>query len=164
MVNKRAQEEMVGFALILIIVAIIFLVLLSSYIRKPQADTGGNIEVNSFVQALMQYTTNCEQNSENLTVQKLITKCQNKEVCDNRKTACLALNDSLKSIIKESWQVGDKRPVKGYSLRLINKDNKQILNLTEGVVTNNYRGTSQDNPPTSGDRDELVTILFTAYS
>jgi hypothetical protein len=161
--RKKAQEEMVGFALILIIVAVIFLVFLSVYIRKPP-EISENSEVNSFIQASLQYTTNCEQDSKNLTLQKLVYKCQNEEICSDGKKTCKALNDTLKGIIEESWQVGEKNPVKGYTL-LIFSEKEQILNLTKGVVTKHYKGSPpQDIPPTSGDREELITITFNAYS
>ena len=158
--STKAQEEMVGFALILIIVAIIFIVLLAVYIKKPQSESVGNPEVNSFVQSFLQYTTTCEQNSENLTLQRLIIKCQSEERCDNGKDSCKVRNDTLKDIIKESWNIGPENPVKGYSL-LILSDDKQFLNLTNNVVTNNYKTGGQDLPVNEG---ELVTILFNAYS
>jgi len=157
--NTKAQEEMVGFALILILVAIIFIVLLSSYIKKSNSDNVVSPEVNSFVQAFLQYTTKCEQDSENLTIQRLIFKCQEKEICSYNMNSCKVLNDTLKSIIKESWNVGEENPVKGYSL-IIFSENAQILNLTEGVVTNNYKGSEQD----FGKGDEFISILFNAYS
>jgi len=157
--GKKAQEEMVGFALILIIVAVIFIVLLASYIKKPQSEGIGSSEANSFVQSFLQYTTSCEQNSENITVQRLIFKCQEKEICSYNLDPCKVLNDTLKGIIKESWNVGEKNPVKGYSL-IIFSEKQQILNLSEGVVTNNYKGSEQD----FGKGDEFIIILFNAYS
>lgn len=156
--NIRGQEEMVGFALILIIVAIIFIVLLSFYIKKPQENVE-NAQANSFVQAFLQYTTACEQNSENITLQRLIFKCQEKANCSYNMNPCKVLNDTLKGIVKESWDVGEKNPVKGYSL-IILTEKGQVLNLSEGVVTKNYKGSEQD----FGKGDEFITILFNAYS
>ena len=72
--NKRAQEEMVGFALILILVAVIFLVFLVFYIKKPLSESIEDPEITSFIQAIMQYTTKCEYNSENITLRNLIFK------------------------------------------------------------------------------------------
>lgn len=158
--NKKAQEEMVGFALILILVAIIFVVLLAVYIKKPQSENIGSPEVNSFVQAFLQYTTNCEQNSENITIQRLIPKCQGKEVCADNRNTCNVLNDTLKGIIRESWNVGLDKPVRGYNL-IINVSEKQFLNLTGGVVTNNYKTGLQDFSTPDGD---YTIILFYAYS
>jgi hypothetical protein len=158
--NKLGQEEMVGFALIIVIVAIIFIVLLAVYIKKPQsANNIGNPEVNSFVQSFLQYTTICIQNSENITVQSLILKCQDREMCSGDINTCTVLNGTLKDIVKKSWDVSEKSPVKGYSLVILSKEG-QVLNLTEGVVTNNYKGSEQD----FAKEDEFITILFNAYS
>jgi hypothetical protein len=159
MINKKAQEEMVGFALILILVAIIFIVLLSVYIKKPQPNNLENAQAHSFVQAFLQYTTTCEQNSENITLQRLIFKCQEKENCSYNMNPCKVLNDTLKGIVNESWEVGKGNPVKGYSL-IILTEKGQVLNISEGVVTNNYKGSEQD----FGKGNEFVTILFDAYS
>jgi hypothetical protein len=158
--NKQGQEEMVGFALILILVAIILVVLLASYINKPQSDNLGNPEVNSFVQSFLQYTTPCEEaNSINVSVQKIIFKCQEGEICSYNMNPCKVLNDTLKGIVQKSWDVGEDNPVKGYSLVIISKEKGQVLNLTGGVVTNNYKGSEQD----FGKGEEFITILFNAY-
>ena len=156
--STKAQEEMVGFALIIILVAIIFLVFLAVYVKKPQSENIDNPEANSFVQSFLQYTTTCEQDSENITVQRLIIKCQEKEKCDSGKEICKVLNDTIKNIIKESWNVSSQNPVKGYSL-IIFTESKQVLNITEGVVTNNYKTGHQPLPD-----EELINVLFTAYN
>ena len=55
--KNKGQEEMVGFAIILVIVAIIFIVLLAFYLRGSQAERIKSPEANSFLQAVLQYTT-----------------------------------------------------------------------------------------------------------
>jgi hypothetical protein len=158
--NKLGQEEMVGFALIIVVVTVILIALLAFYIKKPDStSSAGNPQVNSFIQSFLQYTTTCEQSSENITLQSLIFKCQDKEICLNGASTCKALNDTLKGIIQESWKVGPTYPVKGYNL-IIMSTKGQVLNLTGGVVTNNYKGSEQD----FGKGEEFITILFNAYS
>jgi len=49
--------------------------------------------------------------------------------------------------------------VKGYSLIILSSSG-QILNISEGVVTNNYKGSEQD----FGKGEEFISILFNAYS
>ena len=159
MINKKGQEEIVGFALILILVATIFIVLLASYIKSPTSENIENPEVTSFVQAFLQYTTTCEQNLENITIQRLIFKCQERESCSYNMNPCKVLNNTLKGIIKESWNVGEENPVKGYSLIILSSSG-QILNISEGVVTNNYKGSEQD----FGKGEEFISILFNVYS
>lgn len=61
---------MVGFGLIIVIVAIIFIVLISLYIKKPTEELS-DYEIDSFIQSALQYTTTCEDASGNQTLQKL---------------------------------------------------------------------------------------------
>lgn len=160
--NKSGQEEMVGFGLILILVAVIFIVFIASYIRKSTA-ISEDYEANSFVQAVLQYTTTCEEeNLNNLSVQKLIFKCQEKEACYYRNMdPCKVLNDTIKGAARESWNIGPKKPNKGYSLIINLSETQQLLNITEGVVTNNYRTGLQDFGDPHG---EYVIILMNVYA
>ena len=151
---------MVGFALIIIIVAIIFIVLLVSYIKNSsQSENLANQEANSFIQASLQCTTLCEQNLKNITLQELIFACQKEESCAYGMNSCNVLNNTIKGLITKSWNVGVNNSIKGYSL-LIFSEEEQILNITSGVVTNNYKGAEQD----FAKDNKLVTILFNAYS
>src|SRR3989338_7985995 len=56
---KRSQEEMVGFALIIILVSIILLVFLAFSLSKSKTESTESYEVNSFLQSTLQYTTAC---------------------------------------------------------------------------------------------------------
>jgi hypothetical protein len=165
---SRGQDEMVGFALIIIMVAVIFIVLVSVYIRKPQEKTV-DFQANSFLQALLQYTTTCqEENYENLTIQELLSKCESGNPCYYRNMdPCIILNSTIRGVIDASWKTGVTSPIKGYSFTInISKDGKseeEILNIREGVVTNNYRGGEQDLPPNRGSW-EYAVILFDVYT
>jgi hypothetical protein len=118
--NRKGQEELVGFGLILILVAIVFLVFISIYVKKP-TESVTDYESNSFVQAILQYTTTCqEDNLKNLTIQELISKC--KEGLSNCYSAnsivikpCNVLNTTIGKIANESWRVVPNSTIKGYS-------------------------------------------------
>jgi len=170
MKNRKGQEELVGFGLIIILVAIVFIVFISIYIRKP-TEKVTNYESVSFVQAILQYTTTCqEENLHNLSIQELIPKCQ--EGTSNCYSAnnkiikpCIILNDTLAKIADQSWNPGLKNPVKGYTL-IVNvsddgKHEKRVSNITKGVVTNNYKGAEQDFGNPNGG---YIIILFDAYN
>jgi hypothetical protein len=165
--KKKGQEEMVGFGLILIIVAVVFIVFISIYIKKP-TERSTDAEVSSFVQATLQYTTQCqEENMENLSIQKLIGKCQDKNPCFyHNLDSCLLLNNTIKDIVKESWNVKSGSAVKGYFFNInisegVNTPEKNFLNITSGVVTNNYRTGFQ---PFGNPNGENIIILFNVYT
>ncbi len=149
--SRKAQDEMVGFGLILIIVAIAFIIFITIYITRESKESEDH-QVKSFVQALLQYTTTCQEESlKNVTVQNLIKKCYREDSCyieppnPNIETdPCIILNETIKNIIQESWKIGPNNPNIGYSF-IINmteggEAQRTFLNLTDGnVVTNNYR-------------------------
>ena len=156
--RKRAQEEMVGFGLIIIIVAVILLVFLGLTLTKPQKEAVEDYEVNSFIQAFLQYTTDCEDNLEYLSVQKLIFDCNSGEECLDGRSSCEALNLTLMEIVGETWMVGEGRPIQGHELEIIVDDAKMLF-FKEGNITQNYRGSSQD----FSRRGENYEIFFKAY-
>jgi len=155
---KRGQEEIAGFAVILVIVSIILLVFLVSYLKNSESESVQNYEVNSFIQAFLQVTTTCEQTSGNLSVQKLISECEKRGICLSGEKSCDILKNTLKNLTNSSWNVGEEYPVKGYELN-ITANNKEILTLKEGIVTKEYKGSEQD----FSKGGDSVYIFFKAY-
>lgn len=143
--NKRGQEEIVGFALIMIIVAIILLFLLSFSLKNPKKESVESFEADSFLQSMLQYTSECEISSRNRSVQDLVFDCIDNEICSNEINSCEVLNSTLRGITGESWKTGNNLPVKGYELRIVDNDN-EVLGIKDGNVTENYKGALQDLP------------------
>ena len=141
--KKKGQEEIVGFALIIIIVAVMILFLLSFSLRSSKKENVESPELTSFVQASLQYTTTCEVNSNNLSVQNLIFECIDEGVCSDNRNSCAVLNSTLAGIVGEGWKVGLDRPIKGYGL-LVKGNNNSVVAINEGNVTANYKGALQD--------------------
>lgn len=143
--KRKGQEEMVGFALILILVAIILLVFIGFSIRSPEKESVESYEVESFLQSMLQYTTSCENNIEKLPVQRLISFCNSKEKCLDERNSCEVLKSDLEEMLSNSWVVGEERPVKGYELTIVTSENNgSILDIRAGNVTTNSKGSSQD--------------------
>ena len=152
---KRAQEEMVGFALIIILVAVILLVFLGFSLRNQDRDAVESYEVESFIQSFLHYTSDCRDNLEFLSVQKLISGCSNDVRCLDERSTCEVLEPILEGIVEESWKIGADRPVKGYELK-INSFENEILKINKGNITSNSKGSVQFLP-------NDIEILFTAY-
>ncbi len=158
MKNKYGQEEMVGFALIMIIVAIILLIFLSFSLGKSEKETVESYEVESFIQSMLQYTTDCRDNLEYVSIQKLIFDCYDKEKCIDERDTCEVLNSTLKEIIKESWKVEGDRPVKGYKFEIMVNGEEMIM-IKEGNFTENSKGSMT--PFSRPGKD--YEIFFNAY-
>jgi hypothetical protein len=154
----KGQEEMIGFALIMIIVAVILLVFLSFSLGGNQKDAVESYEVESFIQTILRYTTECRDNYEFLPVRKLISDCEDNEMCLNGGHSCVILEDTLKEIVEESWKVEGDRPIKGYKLVILEGENERLL-IEKGNVTQNYKGATQLLPRSDRNYD----IFFTAY-
>ena len=159
--NKSGQEEMVGFALIMILVAIIGLIFLGFSLRDPQKEIVESYEVESFIQAFLQYTTDCGTYRENyLGIQKLIPECVGGETCLDGRDSCDVLNSTLTEMVEESWKVDGNRPIQGYKLEIVLEDGTGVIPLIEkGNSTKNSRGVSQGFTPLG----ESYEIYFTVY-
>jgi hypothetical protein len=157
--NKLGQEEMVGFALIIIIVAVIILVFLGFAIKNTNNTDLPNYEVESFLQATLQYTTDCEDYSGYLSVQKLIFECEKERACLDTRNSCEVLNSTLTNLVGESWKIDGDRPIKGYLLN-ITSDGEKLLLISRGNSTKNSKWAFQDFSKSGNS----INIAFTAYS
>ena len=79
---------------------------------------------------------------------------------------CIILNATIKNMIRESWgDIGAGGNIKGYNF-IINvtertsEEEIQFLNIKNGVVTNEYRGSGQTLPNSGG----YIYILFYVYN
>jgi len=157
-IKKKAQEEMVGFGLIIIIVAVILLIFLGFALRSQQKESVEDYEVNSFIQGFLQYTSDCRNNLEYLSIQKLIFDCNNNEICLDGRSFCDVLNSTLTGIVEESWDIKGDRPIKGYELKISSNEAETLL-IKKGNSTGNYKGSMQDFSRSGNS----VEIFFTAY-
>lgn len=162
--NKMAQEEMVGFALIIIVVGVILLVFLGLSLRSSEEDTAQSYEVDSFVQASLQYTTNCQEleSEEYLSIQDLIVECNDNDNCmenGGEVKACDVLKNELTEIAKESWKIGEDTPYNGYELK-INSNSGEISSITEGTLEGSSKG---GNPQKFFKRGSEMEMLFKVY-
>lgn len=138
--SKRAQEEMVGFALIIIIVAVIILIVISFTLTKPREEIG-SYEIESFLQSLLQHTSDCEYNYEFLSIQKLISKCETNTKCLDERNTCDVLNEIVKDILDKAWKI-ENRPPQGYNFTIIS-GTEEMISLSKGNQTGNYKGAIQ---------------------
>jgi hypothetical protein len=158
--SKKAQEEMIGFGLIIVIVSVILLIFLGFSMRTSQKEIVENYEAESFIQAFLQYTTDCRDSGdlEYFSIRRLIFYCDNEEMCLDERDSCEVLNSTLKEIVEETWKIEGDRPVKGYELKIVSNEVEMLL-LKEGNITNNYKGSMQD----FSKGGNSIEIFFNAY-
>jgi len=151
---KKGQEEMVGFALIVIIVAVIILIFLAFYLTKEKKPLESN-QVGNFLQASMEYTSNCRDNLGYKQIKELILDCERERVCLDERNTCEVLENTLKEMTKTSWDVSPERPVKGYEMNITIAD-ETIIYIKEGNKTNIYEGSREIFP-------HDIEVLFNVY-
>jgi len=157
--NKKAQEEMVGFVFIIILVAVIAVVFLGIALRKPQSQSfKESQEIQNFLESLRQYTTICQTNLGYATIEELADMCYNNDICLNKeeKEACGVLETELKGILKASFLVSEEAPVKAYNMSIFyeesweeeieeiaERETREILGLTEGSCSTPVRKSNE---------------------
>jgi hypothetical protein len=140
--NKKAQEEMIGFAVILIIVAVIMAVLIGFMVRRESKGVLQSYEIGSFLESMLKYTSTCEDYLGYQDIQELIISCKNGFVCLNGVNSCDLLNSSIENMVNSSWNIGPEAPKKGYRLK-IGLNEADWWSIQKGNFSSNYMADSQ---------------------
>ena len=113
---------MVGFVMVVVVVAVIFLVFLGITLRKPGAteDRTEINEVSIFLDAMLEYTTDCEVAGSKLSFKDALIKAHETDSCPTILGSLKAnLTDLSENIIEKSWNPGADKPYKGYILEVV---------------------------------------------
>ncbi len=112
---KKGQAEIVGFVLIIVIVAVVFLVFLGISLRKSVADVTESRDVYQFLESGMEYTTSCVTSfyPDYRKLGELFDECWSRSDCLDGKNSCEVLNETLKNVLENSWLIGENRPFQG---------------------------------------------------
>ena len=162
MKNTHAQEEMMGFVLIVILVAIIGLIFLSIALRTEK-ESPNDRNIQNLLQSLEQVTTECKTNVEYLDITDLTKKCVEQGTC-NGENACEVLERELKNILNKSLPCGEEFPVKSYEMAIFYNDTttfSEIMNIKKGEWEGKKVGAEYKSPINSG---EITTILKIGYA
>src|SRR3989344_8180350 len=133
--NKKAQEEMVGFALIIVLVAVIALVLLGIMIRSPRSqEARPSSELDSFTKSVASYTTDCEISGRGFrTVSELTSDWADKGgSCANEVAFCDVLSSTLKGILNTTYNVANSSNIKYYKAQIVKSGSSG--NLTQDII------------------------------
>ena len=161
--NRSAQEEMVGFVVIVVIVSIALLILLGFLLRSSGKSAVESFEIENFIQSVMQYTTDCEDYTEFLSVQSLITACDEGGTCLNGKDSCEVLNETITGLIEKGWNVNEQSAVRGYKFNIMIEEDEgflPLLSLQKGNETRNYKGAFQDFAKKGIDYEVSLNIYY----
>jgi hypothetical protein len=141
--NKKAQEEMIGFVLIVVLVSIILLILLRVYLNSDS--NNGNLEslqVENYLSSLLQTTSECQIAGNYLDYRELVFSCIENRNCENIGNSCDYLEKFSKNALNVSWPTENK-PEKAYSY-FIKEGNSSYLGIEKGNFTGNFIGGIRD--------------------
>lgn len=127
-INKKGQEEMVGFVLIMVLVTVIAVIFLGITLRNPTSTGIESQQIASFLSSLSQLTTDCDISTTRKNVEGLIIKCSENKVCSNGKPVCEVLENTLKEAMKASYLVNEDSFTRSYNLTIYDSfDNSPIV-------------------------------------
>ena len=151
--HKRAQEEIVGFSMIIVIVAVILIIFLSISLNSNKKNTVESYEVESFLQSVTQKTSDCRSmdNLRYYSIKELVFKCYSgassgiAEMCFDTRNTCDVLLNDIGILSNKSWNpgAGEDFPVKGYLLN-ITADGVSFETLGYGNQTKSSKGSFQE--------------------
>ncbi len=136
--KKKGQEEMIGFVLIIVLVAVIGLIFLAIQIRRP-AEMRASAEVRSFLESSLHFTTDCYIESHRpRDIRGLIRDCYNDEVCEDDRDACEVLNSTIVAIVESEFSLDNYA---GYKLEIY-EDEDTMVSIEMGNESANRVGKS----------------------
>jgi len=145
--DRKGQEEIAGFVLIVVLVSIIFLVILGLFVRGSGKDSAQNSKnVLQFLESSMTYTTDCAINEPNyLTLGELIAKCKTSSgsLCTNDENVCKAANKTIIGLLDSGWVISKEGNYRGYQFKsAVNLSGamKPFIEISKGNCSGKYLG------------------------
>ena len=164
--NRRGQEEAVGFVLIIIIVAIVFLVMLSLFLRQGnESYEEESREVYYYLDSLMETTTECilsyEPNFKK--TEESIELCYRGFECLSGEDVCEVVREHVDKNLKSAFNTGEGSALKGYEFYSYydnNSTKEEILNLSSGDCVGGFRGAEYVSPAFPGNIISRLNLCY----
>lgn len=140
--NKKSQEEMVGFVLIIVVVSVIALVLLGIFLRQSPGVYSSNEAVN-FLHSSLLYTTDCQLRiEETYNLRQIVKACaEHQPACINGDNVCDVLTRDFTGLLDSVFQTGELGKYNGYELKITSDSlgGDIIQPITAGSATGNMK-------------------------
>lgn len=156
--KRKGQEEIVGFVLIVVIIAIVFVIFLGIKLRNPEPVQRESEILYQFIESSMEQTTDCilNNNGRNEVLNELIKECYStNNVCLSGIDSCDSVKITLETMLNSTWQVGPNYPYKGYEFNIdynsnLTEGGDNILSIIKGNCSNTFIGNSYSIPQYPG--------------
>ncbi len=167
---KKAQEEIVGFVLVLVLIAVIALVFLGLQLRQKPAVSESK-QVANLLDAMLKYTTECAITMPQYeTLRDLIKSCYDEDKCSNGVSACQNLQDTAnKMLIAALSDLEAEKPISAYQLNISytttqfvfgKKPKADIMVISKGKCTGSSISYKEALPIESGEIDVILRFCY----
>lgn len=137
-VNRKGQEEITGFVLIVVLVSIVLVVFLGMTLRGDKGTEKESKDIGQFLDAMMEYTSDCALNYEPAysTINELIRVCHENSgrKCISGKEVCESAKTGIGGMLDASWPVGQDRPIKGLEFQSVYEQNSSNGMIKDELV------------------------------
>lgn len=163
--NKHAQEEILGFVLIILIVVVAAVFLLAMSLNKP-AEQKESTEARNLLQSVLAYTTNCavRYEPEYYSIQDLISSCYSGENCENLGlTSCEVLNSTLLGLFSSglgNLEVLKVSRINAYSFSAVTEDNSTLISVSAGNCSFSEYGAYQPIETSGGKINIFLKLCY----
>ncbi|MAH43592.1 hypothetical protein CL614_07805 [archaeon] len=167
--SKHAQQEIVGFVLIVVLVVIALMVFLVISVRKAPEEKQ-SIEVENMLSVILDYTTNCAivYEPDYDKIEDLVKSCYDNRQCTNLdKMACDYLNETVVDLMGDLMK--SESVINAYQFDILHRDGgggeddrdleDGILKVAEGNCSGSVVGASVPLVVAGGGGGDLVVRL-----
>ena len=166
--TRKAQEEIVGFVLIVVIVSVMIVIFLGFSIRNNNTPAQESKDVYRFLESSMQYTTDWAISYEPayLNLGDLIRECyKDASLCISEKQPCAVAKKTLKALIDSAFpQISPESSIKGYEYKSIylreNASQEEIIFLSKGNCSQSIRGAEVLIPSYPGTISNSLNLCY----
>ncbi|MCR4285040.1 MAG: hypothetical protein NUV97_03285, partial [archaeon] len=155
---KSAQQEMVGFVLIVVLVVIGLMVFLVVSINSNPEEQD-SLEVGNMLDSILRHTTDCAIVFEPQydSFEDLFKSCYKGDRCNNlNQPACEYLNDSLTNLLKEIMK--SESTIQAYQISLSEKGGGGLLLISEGDCTTSKMTSASQRNLVSGNQQLIIRM------
>lgn len=117
MANKKAQEEIVGFVLVVVVIMIMLFIFIGFMsLKNDNSSRSDSPIIEDFLSGLMISTTNCtiQGDIQPLSVEELFTSCEFKETCEDGIKSCNSLEFEITNSLDLAFKTNNYSKIKGY--------------------------------------------------
>ena len=164
--NNKAQEEIIGFVIIVVIVALVSVFLLGLSLRSPNSSNKESKDIYQFLSSSMELTTQCSISYEPdyLKLSELISQCAHpNSLCLNGEDICVQTETILKNILEAAFPVGEESPIKGYEFKSTEGNNtlsKEFISIKKGSCGTIIKGSEVLIPSPNGVISNTLKLCY----